>query len=166
MTTDADAKRKLDELIKDAKVAMLATRGPDGRLHSRPMMTGDATFDGTLRFFTDIRSGKSGDLLDDEDVLVTYADERGGNYVSLNGRGRIVRDSDRVRALWSERARPWFPDGPDDPALGLIEVVVDSAEYWDERSRTMAALYGYARAAVGAKPSEPEVEHRRVGFRH
>ena len=59
---DQAAKDKVMELIKDIPIAMLSTRGPDGKFHSRPMATSDTAFDGKLYFLTDIESGKTHDL--------------------------------------------------------------------------------------------------------
>ena len=38
-TTGDDARKKVRDLIKDARIAMLATRGEDGYFHARPMAT-------------------------------------------------------------------------------------------------------------------------------
>ena len=43
--------RRLAELIKDARFAMLTTVAPDGSLRSRPMATQEVEFDGDLWFF-------------------------------------------------------------------------------------------------------------------
>ena len=57
MSAENDVK-KLAELIKGIKVAMLTTVCADGSLRSRPMVTQDKEFDGTLWFFTPAESPK------------------------------------------------------------------------------------------------------------
>ena len=47
-----DNTKKLRELIKDIKYAMLTTTEDDGTLRSRPMATLQTEFDGDLWFFT------------------------------------------------------------------------------------------------------------------
>jgi general stress protein 26 len=42
-----------------------------------------------------------------------------------------VRDTEKMRALWSSGLDRWFPRGLDDPDLALLEVRIDKAEYWD-----------------------------------
>ena len=54
------------------------------------------------------------------------------NDPTLTGTARVVRDADKIRALWSPRLERWFPKGLDDPDLALLEVRIDKAEYWDE----------------------------------
>ena len=60
--TDQAAKDKVLELIKDARIAMMATRGDDGRQHARPMATNTVNFDGHLWFFSDADSPKIAEI--------------------------------------------------------------------------------------------------------
>jgi hypothetical protein len=41
---------------------------------------------------------------------------------------------------------PWFPDGLEDPDLGLLEVTVEDAEYWDAPANKTQRLFGLAKA--------------------
>lgn len=160
----AEAKAKVHKLIKDVRFAMLVTRGPDGRLHARPMSTSKAEFDGTLWFFADVRSGKVRDMEDDPSVLVTYADESDNAYVSITGTGSVVQDKAKIKELWSPGAKAWFPNGPDDPSIALIRVDVEDAEYWDSPSGTLVTMYGYAKAVVTGKPPTEVTENAKVSF--
>ena len=65
--------QKLGELIKGIRVAMLTTVDSEGCLHSRPMATQDAEFDGTLWFFTEADSLKIHELERDRHVNLSYA---------------------------------------------------------------------------------------------
>ena len=47
----------------------------------------------------------------------------------------------------------WFPEGPDDPAVVLLRVDADSAEYWDTPGR-VATLISYAKARVTGRRFE------------
>ncbi len=50
------------------------------------------------------------------------------------------------------------PQGADDPALALVRVQVDIAEYWDSPSGTMLMAYGYVKAVTtGKRPDTGEV---------
>jgi general stress protein 26 len=126
-----DSLRNLRELIKGIRVAMLVTRSGDGGLRARPMATREAEFDGTLWFFTAQASGKVTDLQQMPEVCVVYEDSAGHRFVSLSGRGEIVRDEGKARSLWSDAYREWFPKGVEDPDLVLLRVDVERGEYWD-----------------------------------
>ncbi len=157
--TGSEAREKVQTLIKGARIAMLATRGEDGLFHSRPMATSEAEFDGTLWFLTDRRTHKVEQLLADPEVLITYAS--GQNYISVAGRGEIVSDRQRIKELWSETARAWFPQGVDDPNLVAMRIEVAIAEYWDIPSGMLVVAYGYLKAVTSGKRADdaPLSEH-------
>lgn len=155
MRNDQEAREKVIELLKGIPIAMMASKGSDGRMHARPMATSDAKFDGELWFFTDINSPKVEDLRRDPEVLLTYADEDRQHYVSVSGHAEVVRDTAKAKELWSEGVRVWFPKGAEDPSLALVRVTVDSAEYWDSPSSTMVYAYGYLKAVTTGERPHP-----------
>jgi general stress protein 26 len=123
--------RKLAELIRGMKVAMLTTLADDNTLRSRPMASLDVEFDGRLWFFTAASSDKVADVAHERQLNVSYADADLSRYVSLSGAGRLVDDPRRIRALWRPEQKAWFPRGLSDPDLALLCVDVVLAEYWD-----------------------------------
>ena len=155
---------KLGKLIEDIGFAMLTTAMPDGTLRSRPMATQRTPFDGTLWFFTPAESAKVHEVQAERHVNVSYADPAKNNYVSVSGRATVVRDRAKVKELWSESLRTWFPKGADDPDIALLKVTVDAAEYWDAPSSAMVHLYGYAKAVTTGKRPGPG-ENEKVNLR-
>ncbi len=146
---------KLYDLIKDVKIAMMTTVDTDGTLHSRPMHGAKADEHGDLWFFTRIQSPKITEISRDNEVNLAYGDTSGQNYVSISGKAEVVRDRERIKELWSEPLRAWFPDGSDDPTIALIRVHPVKGEYWDSPSSTLVHLYGYVKAAVTGEPPKP-----------
>lgn len=53
-----------------------------------------------------------------------------------------------ARRLWNPLAQTWFPNGLDDPFLGLIQVTIEKAEYWDAPTNAMTVLQGLASSLV------------------
>jgi len=134
------AARKVARMIRGVRVAMLTTTAPDGALHSRPMAAGgdddeererEKEFDGELWFFTKVDSGKVDEILHDSEVNLSYVSFEDHRYVSLSGRAMVVRDQEKIDALWSPMYRPWFAKGLDEPGLALLRVNVRTARYWD-----------------------------------
>ncbi len=157
---------KVWDLIKDAHSAVLVTVGPDGVLQSRPMGCLQKAFDGVLWFLTFRHSEKIAEIATDEHVLVSYADPAKYEYVSVTGRARTVDDPAKIKELWTEGLRVWFPDGPDNPELTLIVVEVDEATYWTNAASLATYAWKYVRAAVtgeGAK-GEEIVDTNKVRF--
>jgi general stress protein 26 len=154
------------DLIHDIRHAMLTTTRGDGRLRSRPMTTqnGRLDEDDTLYFFASLAGDVADDLRRESQVNVTYADPDGKRYVSVTGRARFIDNELKKISLWSPAALAWFPQGPDDPDLGLLEVRIDRAEYWDLKSSKMVQLLRIAKAAVTGQPRAQVGEHREVSF--
>ena len=150
--------RKLYDLIKDVKIAMMTTVDTDGTLHSRPMHSQQADEHGDLWFFTKLPSPKLTEISRDNEVNLAYSDPDRQHYVSVSGKAEIVRDRAKIDVLWSEGMRTWFPEGKDDPTIGLIRVHPVKGEYWDSPSSTMLHLYGYAKAAITGESPKPEQE--------
>ena len=161
--TDAASKQKVWDLIKDIQVAMLASDDGGGTMRARSMVAQQQSFDGELWFFSWANSPKMDEIRRNQRVLLTYADPSNQNYVSINGTADVVRDRNKIRELWSEGLRTWFPKGSDDPNIALIRVEVDAAEYWDSPSSTMVHAYGYIKAQLTGEPPNPG-ENKRVQF--
>ena len=120
-------RQKVWTLIKDIGIALLVTTGDGGALRGRPMAAMNKDFDGELWFVSQEGTPKLEEIADHGQVLVAYSEPKSQNYVSVSGRARIVRDAAKVKDLWTESARVWFPKGPDDPNIALICVTVDTA---------------------------------------
>jgi general stress protein 26 len=153
--SDAEAKRKVWEMIKDVDVAMMVTQDEQGRFRGRPMRAVNQEFDGVLWFFATAGSPVTGEAAQDERVLLTYADPRSQNYVSIYGTAETLKDPAKQKQLWSEPLRVWFPAGPEDPKIALIRVECEGAEYWDSPSSTLVHAYGYLKAVTTGEPPHP-----------
>lgn len=161
--THQDEIKKVAELIKDVKIAMLTTVDQDGSLHSRPMATQQAPFDGDLWFFTDGRSAKIDEVQNEQRVNVSYANPDDSRYVSVSGRAVLIRDQKKARELWNPIYKAWFPEGLDDPNLALLNVSVEKAEYWDIPSGKMVQALGFVKAlATGKRYEASPGEHSKV----
>lgn len=144
--------KKLRELIKDIRFAMLTTAEEDGTLRSRPMATQQTEFDGDLWFFTSADTAKVDEIKQDRHVNVSYADPEKQKYVSVSGKAELVRDREKIEELWNPILKAWFPEGLDDPNLALLKVNVEQAEYWNSPSSAVVRLVGFAKALVTGEP--------------
>ena len=155
------------ELIEDIKFAMFTTRHGNGHLHSRPMTTQNSHLDenASLWFFMSRRSDAVADLAGDPSVNVVYADPGADSYVSVSGNAAVVDNLGKKEALWSKMAEAWFPGGPSDPDLALVEVRITHANYWDIKSSKIVQLYEMAKAAVTGQPPTQLGEHGEVRMR-
>ena len=146
---------KVWALIKNIQFALMVTRGADGKLSGRPMAAMQKDFEGELWFMSKDATPKIGEVEHDHNVLLAYSEPKDQNYVSVSGTAEIVHDSAKVNQLWTEAARVWFPKGPDDPAICLIRVEVETAEYWDAPNSAWVHAYGYVKARLTGEPPHP-----------
>ena len=160
---DQVMREKVWDMVKDIKICTLVTQTGDGTLRARPMGALNRQHEGALWFFTKSDSPKVQDVMANEQVLVSFADPGSENYVSINGTAEVSHDRQKIKQLWSEPLRTWFPKGAEDPEIALIRVVPEAAEYWDSPSSTFVYAYGYLKARLtGERPKGGENETVRM----
>lgn len=147
---------KLRELIKDIDFAMLTTVDEDGSLHSRPMSTQEAEFNGDLWFFTSADTGLAHEVVKNDNVNVSYA-SGAEKHVSVSGRAILLNDRAKMKEFWSPIYKAYFPDGLDDPNLRLLKVSVQKAEYW-ESSGFIATAIAFVQSLAGKETEMGENE--------
>ncbi|MFL5739211.1 MAG: pyridoxamine 5'-phosphate oxidase family protein [Flavisolibacter sp.] len=149
-----EAFKKFRELVKDIGVCMFVTNDHK-KDHTRPMYTMEADENGTLWFFTDVRSIKVEDVSQEHAVHLVYAHPGKESYLDVWGQAKIVRDRKQIEDKWSSIVKAWFPKGVDDPNLALLEVNPRDVYYWDAESGKMISFLKIAAsAATGKKLSE------------
>ena len=155
------------KLIKDIRFAMFTTRHGDGHLHSRPMTTQNPRLeaDESLWFFMSKKGDPVEELKADPVVNLVYADPHKDTYVSVSGSAAMIEDAAKKEQLWSKLAAAWFPGGPRDPDLALVQVRIAHAHYWDVKESKLVQLYTMAKAAVTGKPPVDLGEHGEVHMR-
>ena len=167
MTDTSASRAKLWTMIKDIKFAMFTTRhGSNGHLHARPMTTQNKDLaDESLWFFMSRKGDPVDDLKDDGTVAAIYANPSSDTYVSVSGTAAVVENAAKTQELWSKMAEAWFPGGPTDPDLALVQVKIIHANYWDVKESKIVQLLTMAKAAVTGKPPTGLGEHGEVRMR-
>ncbi|HEX5236625.1 MAG TPA: pyridoxamine 5'-phosphate oxidase family protein [Silvibacterium sp.] len=139
---------KIAELVKDIRICMMSTVGPDGEIESRPMATQETAFDGTVWFLTRGSSEKASDIRQDAHVALMYADPENSKYVTLRGRASMHRDEAKIKELWNPMYKAWFPKGEDDPDITVVRVDVTEGDYWEANASKLVRGMKYLAAAA------------------
>ncbi|HET7800433.1 MAG TPA: pyridoxamine 5'-phosphate oxidase family protein [Humibacillus xanthopallidus] len=147
MSHDDDT-RKVAELIKDIRVAMLTHTDATGRLVSHPMATQEVEFDGDVLFIAERDSHKCQDIAAQSPAKVNVAYSSGGSWVSLSGTAEIVDDNAKLAELWNTFTDAWMEGGPENPNNVLIRVNADSAEFWDTPGSKATQVLNFVKAKV------------------
>lgn len=155
-TTQQDQEQKVRGLIKDTRLAMLTSVGPDGRLVSKPMATQDVEFDGEVWFIAERDSEKVRNIRANPNVNVAYAGSSA--WVSLSGDASVVDDTARLAELWNTFTDAWLEGGPDNPNNILIRVEATGAEYWDAPGSKVTQLVNLVKAKTTGKRFEGDNE--------
>lgn len=163
-TATAHDHHKLWELIKGIRFGMLTHRHANGMLHSQPLTTLNKSADegDKLYFFISRNSDVAQQILHDSHVNVAYTNPNDDTYVSVSGNAEIVEDPLKKEALWSAMVKAWFPDGPKDPHLALLQVRISHAEYWDVGESKMMQVTKMVTAAVMGTPPVHMGEHKKL----
>lgn len=140
---------KVKGLVESIRIAMMTTLDEAGNLVSRPMAVQQMDEDGTLWFFTKKSSPKIDQIEQHgQRICLSFANVSDSSYVSITGHAEELNDRAKVEELWSPMAKPWFPDGKDDPELTILKVATEMAEYWDSTSSRMVRYFEMVRAIV------------------
>ncbi|MGE5084695.1 MAG: pyridoxamine 5'-phosphate oxidase family protein [Bacillota bacterium] len=154
--------KKLNDLIKGFKIAMLTTISKDLTLHSSPLLTQELEFDGDLWFLISKNSQKAEDLHSNHHVCISYAS--GTKYVSVTGTADLVEDPEKVQELWHKSYQAWFPKGLQDPTIQLLRINVEKAEFWEGHSMPVMSVLEFMNTATGGHIKMGE--HGELNLRH
>ena len=148
-----DTTAKLHRMVGEFRTAMLVTNPGDGAPRARPMTIASAD-EQTLWFVTSKEAELTDELEADSGCAVTMQDTR--TYVTLRGTAALVDDTERVRELWSESMRLWFPEGKASPRITLVQFSPISGEYWDLTGMQLVKFLFKALKAFG---NSEQIEH-------
>lgn len=151
-----DAQKKLIETLRRFDTVMVTTTASNGSMHARPMAVAEVDDTGEMWFVTARDSAKLDELAADARAVITG--QHGGRYCSLSGRIDVIHDRERVRAMWKEAWRVWFPEGKDDEAIVVLRLRPEIGEYWDNRGGAgVRYLFEAARALLDGRSVDDDV---------
>jgi len=143
----------LHELLEPFETAMLITHADERHLRARPMVIAGLEPSCLIWLVTSRDSAKVHEIEKCRTVHLSMQQEN-ETYVSLDGHADITEHVGKIRELWQERFRRYFPGGPDDPDLALIAVTPERAEYWDYRSTMESGILNPDGFVHGTKPEQ------------
>lgn len=141
-------KEKVFDLIKDHDIGMMTNINEDGKLVSHPMTRkGDLT-DDVLWFFSYKDSEKVTELMKNNTVSVTFADD---DFISISGHVEFVDDLAKKKELWSRDLKAFY-DEPENDRIILLKVTMDSVEYWTADNKVKSAFEFFKGMVTDEKP--------------
>ncbi|WP_051687457.1 MULTISPECIES: pyridoxamine 5'-phosphate oxidase family protein [Micrococcales] len=128
-------------------VMMTSVSRDDGRLHSHPMTPQLVTDDAEVWFFIGLDGGQADDIDKNPEINLSFAEV--GSWLSVSGHVQF-ENSNRamIDRLWTDSTAAWFEGGKEDPQLGLMRFVGESAQLWGNPSGRIASVAEIARTKL------------------
>jgi general stress protein 26 len=149
--SNTEALTKFKDLVEQINICMFITNTTGDHEHTRPMATIEVEDDGTLWFYTDVRSIKVKEVHNQHTVHLTYAHPGKEAYLDVWGNAEVVNHRQQVVDKWSPIVKAWFPDGINDPNLGLLKVQPYEVYYWEAETGKMVQFFKMAASVVTGK---------------
>jgi general stress protein 26 len=102
----------------------------NGEANARVVRTSPLSDDWGLRFMTDRRSRKAREIERTGRLTLAYQNDADGAYVTLVGRATIIGDVAVKQATWKPESLRWYPGGPTDPNVVLVDFTTERIELW------------------------------------
>lgn len=134
---------------------MMTMHDAQGQLSSQPMTVIEMDASGCLWMLisksghTARVSSESGGV---DTVNLSFSDESRSTFTSVTAHATLSHDSQRKKDLWSIMARPWFPQGVEDPDLAVLKLAPIKAEIWDGPDSSVLRILAMAASVVVGKP--------------
>ncbi len=144
---------ELKDMLQSFDTAMLTTVTPMGLLRARPMaiQAPVAELPCDLWFVTSLDSAKTDEIAHEHQVGVSCFRSKDRSYLSISAIARIHRDPERITRLFKPEWLVWFPEGPSDPTIALIEMQVERGEYWNPQGGPVRVLYEMVKSLLGGE---------------
>jgi general stress protein 26 len=152
VTKQADINR-VWEVVERVGVCMMTTRFLEG-LRARPLEARADRDESVIWFLTDRRAAKDDEIEAFPEICLTFVYPKEKVYLSISGQASVGRDTERARSLWNEQQQVWWPGGPSDPNVLVIQFSPKRAEIWDGPASSAVAACEFSKArATGRKPN-------------
>lgn len=148
--SNEEAIKKFKKLVNEINVCMFITNNKE-QGHTRPMATIEVEENGTLWFFTDIRSIKVEEVNTDHTVHLVYAHPGKESFLDVWGNASVINDNQNIKDKWSPLVKAWFPNGTDDPNIALLKVQPQNVYYWDAEAGRMVSFLKIIAGAITGK---------------
>ena len=134
------------DVMREERFVMLSTATPEGKIVSHPMTPQEVTDTGVVWFFIGLQGDQADAIRANPHVNLAFAET--GSWLSVAGVAEFVSDRAKAAELWDGEVDAYFDGGLEDPNLGLLRVVSESAQYWGVPGGKVAAAVKIAAAKV------------------
>lgn len=149
------ALEKLKDMVNAIDMGMLCTYSPANEyVHAVPMSRQEVDDNGHIWMLCSSESQTYENLRHNSKLSLLYADVRGYNFMSINGKSEISQDRERIDKYWNKMIETWFEKGKEDPRIRVLKIIPTEAHYWDTKSNKLVTFFKMAVNAVSGQSGD------------
>jgi general stress protein 26 len=141
------------KMMEDIRFSMVTNRTLTG-MQSRPLTAQIDTEFQKINFIVPITSEICSQLQENTELHLIFIDLKAQNYISVSATASILQDSGLAKRLWNSFAQAWFPKGPDDPDIRIIQASPAMIEYWAGESSKLLAAWELGKSLLTKTPPD------------
>jgi general stress protein 26 len=139
--------------MEDIRVAMVTSHTLVG-LRSRPLTAQVDTVAELIHFIVPISSDICLQLQTSDDLSLSFMDLKAQNYIAVAATAVVLQDVELAKRLWNSFAQAWFPKGPDDAGVRIIEATPTMIDYWAGEASKLVTTWKLGKALLTKTPPE------------
>lgn len=147
----SDDQARAWQMMAELDFCMLVTKPANG-LRGRPMSSIVKEDEGKIYFLSDVHGAKDEEIAKDPHILLCYGDGK-SKFVSTAAAATLKTDRALVERLWNPGAQAFWPKGPSDANVVVIEAIPTQAEYWDGAGTIVSSVKFAFAVLTGTTPT-------------
>jgi general stress protein 26 len=139
--------------MEDIRVAMVTSHTLVG-MRSRPLIAQVDTVAELIHFIVPVSSDICLQLHTSDDLNLAFIDLKSQNYIAVAATAVVLKDVELAKCLWNPFAQAWFPKGPDDADVRIIESTPIMIDYWAGEASKLVTTWKIGKALLTKTPPE------------
>lgn len=145
---NAEAVKKLADLVNKIDIGMVITRTKDDELHIIPLSRQEIDEQGNIWMLISAESNTHHNVLKNSQIDIAYSHVGDYHFLSVSGKATISKDQARIDKYWNKMMEAWFEKGKEDPRIRVLKVETSDAHYWDNKSNKLVTFFKVATNAI------------------
>ena len=142
------------QIVAKVPLSLVVTPSADGAPNARVVRPGPLREDWSIGFMTERTCRKAIEIAAAGRFSMVFQCDADQAYVTLQGRPQFIDDVRVKTAVWSAESGRFHPNGPADPNVVIIKLLVDSIEIYSAAHEIQPAPLGLCSLKLSRRGSE------------
>lgn len=139
------------QLVNDINICM-AVSYRDGKFISQPLRGYGDREQNKIYFITRVAANIRQHY--PTEMSLSYISNATPACMSISGRAYLSENKQKLESVWDNHAKVWFPEGPDNHEIALLEFTPVEATYWNVEDNMASIFWEFAKAQVTKNPPD------------